>query len=78
VVVWDRVASRWTGLVPVVVRWEPEPGSEMEHVEAARTPRPAVAVFGWARGGWVPDPKAVFNLSVDELIERSGGRYERA
>lgn len=74
---WDRPTGRLLALVPVVVRFEPEPGSEMEGVAAAREPRPVTAVFRFAGRDWVPDPKPVFNLSPGQVVERSGGRYER-
>jgi len=49
-------------LVPVEVRFEPESGSDMEANPMAREPRPATAVFTFARGGWYTDGRVVFNL----------------
>jgi hypothetical protein len=49
-------------LVPVEVRFEPEAGSDMEENPMAREPRPATAVFTFARGGWHTDGRVVFNL----------------
>lgn len=61
-------------LLPVVIRFEPVAGSEMEEVEAAREPRPAVAICRWDGRAWRPDPKPTFNLSVEQVIERGGFR----
>lgn len=48
-------------LVPVEIRFDPIPGSEMESFAAATEPRPATAVFTFARGGWHTDGRVVFN-----------------
>jgi len=49
-------------LVPVEVRFEPVAGSDMEENPMAREPRPATAVFTFARGSWHTDGRVVFNL----------------
>jgi hypothetical protein len=49
-------------LVPVEVRFEPVAGSDMETNPAATEPRPATAVFTFARGHWHTDGRVVFNL----------------
>lgn len=49
-------------LVPVEVRFEPEAGSDMEANPNAREPRPATAVFTFAKGSWHTDGRVVFNL----------------
>jgi hypothetical protein len=71
----DRTANRLVALVPVVVRFEPVPGSEMEEVPQAREPRPVTALFTYERGAWRTVGRAVFNLSPAQVVERSGGRY---
>jgi hypothetical protein len=71
----DRVASQLVALAPVVVRFEPVPGSEMEEVPQAREPRPVTALFTFERGAWRTVGRAVFNLSPAQVIDRGGGRY---
>jgi hypothetical protein len=63
-------------LIPFLVAFEPIPGSEMEGVEAATIPRPVTAVVRFRRGEWTLDRPPVFNLSPEELIARSGGRFQ--
>jgi hypothetical protein len=62
----DAVLARTAGgivaLVPVEVRFEPEADSDMEANPMAREPRPATAVFTFARGTWHTDGRVVFNL----------------
>jgi hypothetical protein len=62
-------------LVPVLVRFEPVAGSDMEDVPAARTPRPATAVYTFARGHWHTAGRVVFNLTVPQLVAQAGGRF---
>jgi hypothetical protein len=62
-------------LVPVVVRFEPVPGSEMEEVPQAREPRTVTALFTFERGAWQTVGRAVFNLSPAQVVEKRGGRY---
>jgi hypothetical protein len=71
----DRVAGQIVALAPVVVRFEPVPGSEMEDVPQAREPRPVTAVFAFDRGAWRTTGRAVFNLSPEQVVEKGGGRY---
>lgn len=61
VVARDRTGAL-IALVPAEVRFEPVAGSEMEGVAAAHEPRPATAVFRFARGEWTTDGRVVFNL----------------
>ena len=69
------MAGRLVALAPVVVRFEPVPGSEMEDVPQAREPRPVTALFTFERGAWRTAGRAVFNLSPAQVVERGGGRY---
>jgi hypothetical protein len=55
-------------LVPVIVQFEPEEGSDMEDVPAAREPRPATAVFAFIRGTWEPTKKVVFNHTPEQTV----------
>ncbi len=73
--VTERGTGRLVGLLPVVVAFEPEPGSELEDVPQAREPRPVVAVFAFEGGRWRTTGRAVFNLSAEQVVERSGGRF---
>jgi hypothetical protein len=59
-------------LLPVVVRFEPVPGSEMEGMPAAREPRPAVAVFTFEGLAWTTAGRAVFNLTAEQVAARVG------
>jgi hypothetical protein len=70
----DRV-GQLVALVPVTVRFEPVPGSEMEEVPQAREPRPVTALFTFERAAWRTVGRAVFNLSPAQVVEKSGGRY---
>ncbi|HET6572889.1 MAG TPA: hypothetical protein VFG68_04750 [Fimbriiglobus sp.] len=70
----DR-AGQFVALVPVVVRFEPVPGSEMEEVPQAREPRPVTALFTYERAAWRTVGRAVFNLSPTQVVEKSAGRY---
>jgi hypothetical protein len=55
-------------LVPVVIHFEPIPGSDMEDVPAARDPRPATAVFTFSRGTWETVGKVVFNHTPEQTV----------
>lgn len=75
VLVEDRVAGWLVALAPVVVRFEPVPGSEMEDVPQAREPRPVTALFTFERGAWRTVGRAVFNLSPAQVVERGSGKF---
>lgn len=74
----DAVLARDTAtrgilaLVPVVIRFEPEPGSDMEGVPMAREPRQATAVFTFHRGHWHTDGRVVFNLDPRQAAAHFG------
>ena len=57
-----RAAGGIVALVPVEVRFEPQPDSDMESNPMAREPRPATAVFTFVKGHWHTDGRVVFNL----------------
>jgi hypothetical protein len=65
-------AKRIVALVPVVIRFEPVPGSEMEDVPAAREPRTATALFNFIRGHWHTDGRVVFNLNPAQAVAQIG------
>ena len=58
-----NAAGAIVALVPVVVRFEPVEGSDMEQVPHAREPRVATALFTFRRGEWHTDGRVVFNLN---------------
>jgi hypothetical protein len=67
------IASRGiVALVPVVVRFEPVEGSDMENAPMAREPRRATAVFTFARGHWHTDGRVVFNLDPHQAAAHFG------
>jgi hypothetical protein len=66
-------AGRVSALLPVVVRFAPVPGSDMEDVPAAREPRPAVAVFTFDGDEWTTAGRAVFNLTAEQVRDRYTG-----
>ncbi len=72
-----RDSRRLLALWPVTVRFEVVPGSALEDVPHATEPRPAVAMFSFDGRAWRADGKAVFNLSVADVIRRSGGTIRR-
>jgi hypothetical protein len=75
VFVTDAGTGGLVALVPLEVRFEPRPGSELEDVLQAREPRTVTAMFTFERGEWRTTGRAVFNLAPDAVIARSGGRF---
>ncbi len=75
--VWakDSVEGHWLELIPALIRIEPVAGGELDDVPQAREPRAVVAVFRLVRRNWVPDARAIFNLTPAQVIGRSGGRW---
>jgi hypothetical protein len=61
-------------LVPVEVRFEAVPGSDMEGNPNAAEPRRATAVFTFARGGWHTDGRVVFNLDPARAAATFGAK----
>jgi hypothetical protein len=62
-------------LVPVTVRFEAVPGSDMEGLPAVGNLRNASAVFFYRRGVWHASGRAVFNLNPDEALEHFKDQY---
>src|SRR5262249_54860001 len=60
-IVRDLASGGILALVPVLIQFEPDVGSDMEGVPAAREPRPATAVFAFDRGTWHTAGRVVFN-----------------
>ena len=76
-VVWAKSVAdnQWLVLIPVSVQFEPRPGGELEDVPQAREPRGVIAVFRCIGRTWVPDARAIFNLTIPQLLERSAGLW---
>jgi hypothetical protein len=72
----DTRTRRIVAFVPVVIRFEPVEGSDMEDVPAAREPRPATAVFTFERGHWQTAGRVVFNHDPDQAVAAFGGQFE--
>jgi hypothetical protein len=64
----DTLTGGIVALVPVVIQFEPIEGSDMEDVPAAREPRPATAVFAFARGIWETNGRVVFNHTPEQTV----------
>jgi len=62
-------------LVPVVIHFEPDEGSDMEDVPAARDPRPATAVFAFSHGTWEASGKVVFNHTPEHTVKAFSPRF---
>jgi hypothetical protein len=71
----DTTTRGITAFVPVEVMFEPVEGGDLEDVPAARLPRPATAIFTFARGHWHTDGRIVFNLSPAQAIDQFGKRF---
>jgi len=71
----DRGTRQIVAFVPVVVRFEPVAGGEMEEVPAAREPRPATAVFTFERGHWHTAGRVVFNHTPEQAVAAFGPQY---
>ena len=68
VLVREVQTGRIVALVPVLIEFEPEAGSDMEENPAAREPRPATAVFSFHRGTWETAGRVVFNHTPDQAV----------
>jgi hypothetical protein len=75
VLVRDQVNGGIVALVPVVIRFEPVAGSDMEDVPAAREPRPATAVFTFTRGAWESTGKVVFNHTPEQTVAKFSPQF---
>ncbi|MBA4189334.1 MAG: hypothetical protein C0467_15160 [Planctomycetaceae bacterium] len=71
----DLVNGGIAALVPVVVQFEPEVGSDMEENPMAREPRPATAVFAFYRGTWTTTGRVVFNHTPDQTVAAFGQQF---
>ncbi len=61
-------------LLPLIVSFEPIPGSDMEDVPAARIPRPILALFRHEGRTWTTDGRTIFNLTALQAVAMLGLR----
>ncbi|HJZ56638.1 MAG TPA: hypothetical protein VKE74_16850 [Gemmataceae bacterium] len=71
----DTAMRQIVAFVPVVITFEPVPGSDMEDVPAAREPRPATAVFTFHRGHWHTAGRVVFNHTPEQAVATFGQQF---
>lgn len=73
VFVVERDTETLVALVPVVVAFEPLPGSALEDVPQAREPRTVTAMFTFDGEAWHTTGRAIFNLSPQQVA--TAGRF---
>ena len=73
----DPATGQRLALCPITVHFEAIEGGEMEGVEAVGLPRLATTVLLHDKGHWQATQTVWFNLTPDEVIARSSGRYQR-
>ncbi len=69
----ERDTETLVALVPVVVAFEPLPGSALEDVPQAREPRTVTAMFTFDGEAWHTTGRAIFNLSLQQVA--TAGRF---
>jgi hypothetical protein len=72
----DRRSRRLALLIPITVHFDPEPGGDMEQVEAATEPRQATAVLHFRRGEWVSDGRTLFNVTPADALRLHPGEFD--
>jgi hypothetical protein len=72
----DRATRRLAALIPVTVRFDPEPGGDMEGLPAAAEPRQATAVLHFRRGEWISEGQTLFNVTPADAIRLHSREYE--
>lgn len=75
ILVRDTTTSGIVALVPVTIQFEPVTGSDMEDVPAARDPRPATAVYTFARGRWETAGRVVFNHTPEQTVAKFAPQF---
>lgn len=73
VFVVERETEQLVALLPVIVAFEPVPGSALEDVPQAREPRTVTAMFTFDGETWRTTGRAVFNLSPQQVA--AAGRF---
>jgi hypothetical protein len=73
----DRTTGQHLALCLITVYFEAIEGGEMEGIEAVALPRLATAVSVYEKGHWQATQTVWFNLTPEEVIARSAGRYQQ-
>jgi hypothetical protein len=77
VLVRDRDTAHRLALCPITVHFEAIEGGDMAGIEAVGIPRLATVVFLYERERWHATETVFFNLTPEEIVTRSAGRYRR-
>jgi len=72
--VYDRASREMLALVPLLVQFEPLPGSDLEDVPQAREPRPVTAIMKFTGEAWTTAGRTLFNLNPSQVAAQN--RYE--
>ena len=72
----DRQSQLLTAFAGINIRFEAIEGGDMEDVAAVGTVRDAVAVFHFQNGSWGTGGKALFNMGVQDVVERLAAQFE--
>ncbi|MCX7409737.1 MAG: hypothetical protein NTZ32_16795 [Planctomycetales bacterium] len=72
----DRQSKLLTAFAGINIRFEAIEGGDMEDVAAVGTVRDAVAVFHFQNGAWGTGGKALFNMCVQDVVERLAAQFE--
>ena len=72
----EKATRRLAALIPVTVLFHPEPGSDMEGVEAATQPRQATAVLHFRRGEWISNGQTLFNVAPADALRLHSREYD--
>ena len=72
---WVRESGRPVALILIEIDFEPDDSGEMDDAPGLALTRAATLIVRSGRDGWVAEPKAIFNLSPEEVVARSGGRF---
>ncbi len=70
----DRASKNLLALVPLLVQFEPLPGSDLEDVPQAREPRAITAIMTFMDEKWTASGRAIFNLTPTQVAAQN--RYE--
>jgi hypothetical protein len=71
----DKATRKLIALVPATILFEPEPGGDMEGVEAATQPRHATAVLHFRKGAWISDGQVLFNMLPADALRLHSREY---
>jgi hypothetical protein len=74
-IVRDTTTGGIVALVPVLIQFDPEPGTDMEDNPAAREPRPATALFVFGRGAWETAGRVVFNHTPEQTLATFASQF---